>query len=72
MAFTSMNAGLQPYPDRVALTSNYLQWTDSTGGAPGFLDFSDFAAQYLPELYEQEVERFGNRTVSGFFKNGRG
>jgi len=68
MAFTSMNAGLQPYPDRVALTSNYLQWTDSTGGAPGFLDFSDFAAQYLPELYEQEVERFGNRTVSGFLR----
>ena len=68
MAFTNMNAGLQPYPDRVALTSNYLQWTDAGAGAPGFLDFSDFAQQYLPELYEQEVERFGNRTISGFLR----
>ena len=32
-----------------------------TGGA------NDFAQQYLPELYEQEVERYGNRTLSGFF-----
>ncbi len=25
-----------------------------------------WAQQYLPELYEQEVERYGNRTINGF------
>jgi hypothetical protein len=63
MAFTNMNAGLSPSQDRVTLPSNYLQW-DNNGGA----NFADFAQQYLPELYEQEVERFGNRTISGFLR----
>ena len=26
----------------------------------------DFTQQFLPEVYEKEVERYGNRTVSGF------
>jgi hypothetical protein len=63
MAFTTMNAGLQPFPEQVALTTNYLQWTQPLAG-----DFADFAQQYLPELYEQEVERYGNRTISGFLR----
>ena len=63
MAFTSMHAGLQPYSEQVTLSTNYLQWTDAAGA-----DFADFAQQYLPELYEQEVERFGNRTISGFLR----
>jgi len=63
MAFTTMNAGLTPALDRVTLPSNYLNWDDSTN--PNFVDF---AQQYLPELYEQEVERFGNRTISGFLR----
>ena len=46
------------------LDSNYLQWTDSTGTE----NFADFAQQYLPEIYEAEVERYGNRTLSGFLK----
>ena len=25
-----------------------------------------WAQQYLPELYEQEIERYGNRTIGGF------
>ena len=29
---------------------------------------NDFAQQYLPELYEAEVERYGNRTLSGFLR----
>ena len=29
---------------------------------------NDFAQQYLPELYEAEVERYGNRTISGFLR----
>ena len=63
MSFTSMHAGLQPYSEQVALSTNYLQWTDAAGA-----NFADFAQQYLPELYEQEVERFGNRTISGFLR----
>ena len=67
MSFTAMHAGLQPYPEQQVLSSNYLQWTDVGGGGAG-TDFADFAQQYLPELYEQEVERFGNRTISGFLR----
>ena len=34
--------------------------------ANNYLDFSTgWAQQYLPELYEAEVERYGNRTLSG-------
>ena len=48
--------GLQPHPVKgTALNTNYLQFTDSTGA-----NHSDFAKQYLPELYEAEVERYGN------------
>ena len=25
-----------------------------------------WAPHYLPELYEQEIERYGNRTINGF------
>jgi len=63
MAFTTQNAGLQPSPDQSVLSTNYLQWNNA-GGA----NFADFAQQNLPELYEQEVERFGNRTISGFLR----
>ena len=45
------------------LQTNYLNFTDSTNP-----DFSTFAQQYLPEIYEQEVERYGNRTLSGFLR----
>ena len=33
--------------------------------------FNQWAQQYLPELYEQEVERYGNRNIIWFLKNGR-
>ena len=49
------------------LQSNYLQWTENTNAAGNTPEnFSDFAQQYLPEIYEAEVERYGNRTLSGF------
>ena len=51
--------GLAPSQDKVALSSNYMSFTDGT---------RDFAQQYLPELYEAEVERFGNRTLQGFLR----
>jgi len=61
--FLSTGPGLIPTQDQSILSTNYLQWTDPNGG-----NFADFAQQYLPELYEQEVERFGNRTLSGFLR----
>ena len=45
------------------LLTNYLNFTD-----PNNENFSSFAQQYLPEIYEQEVERYGNRTLSGFLR----
>ena len=62
--FTVTNAGLSPTSDMSILSTNYLQWNDKAGA-----NFADFAQQYLPELYEQEVERFGNRTLSGFLRS---
>ena len=61
--FNVTNAGLSPTQDQSILSTNYLQWNDAAGA-----NFADFAQQYLPELYEQEVERFGNRTLSGFLR----
>ena len=49
-----------PSQTQEVLNSNYLQF--NTGGA------NDFIQQYLPEVYEQEVERYGNRTLSGFLR----
>ena len=56
----SFPAKIVPSQKKLALESNYLDFTDSSG--------NDFAQQYLPELYEQEVERYGNRTLSGFLR----
>jgi len=61
--FESFGPGLLPTQDQSVLSTNYLQWNDKNGE-----NFADFAQQYLPELYEQEVERFGNRTLSGFLR----
>jgi hypothetical protein len=49
-----------PSQKQQALASNYLNFTDGSG--------NDFAQQYLPEIYEAEVERYGNRTLSGFLR----
>ena len=55
----SFPAQIVPSQKKLALQDNYL---DFTGGD------NDFAQQYLPELYEQEVERYGNRTLGGFLR----
>ena len=51
---------IKPSQSQQLLQSNYLQFNTGTG--------KDFAQQYLPEIYEQEVERYGNRTLSGFLR----
>ena len=60
MALTPQFGTLVPSSTQQILASNYLQFNTGAG--------SDFAQQYLPEIYEQEVERYGNRTLSGFLR----
>jgi hypothetical protein len=46
---------LQPAPEQVALQTNYIT------------NFN-FMNQYLPDTYEKEFERYGNRTVASFLR----
>lgn len=48
---------LTPRPTQNLFNDNYLSLADM-----------DFTQQFLPEVYEKEVERYGNRTVSGFLR----
>ena len=59
MSLTPQFGSLIPSQTQELLPNNYLQFNNGT---------SDFAQQYLPEIYEQEVERYGNRTLSGFLR----
>jgi len=64
MGFTtsgSFPASIVPSQSRMALSSNYLSFDSAAGGGT-------FAQQYLPELYEAEIERYGNRTIGGFLR----
>ena len=56
----SFPASIVPMPKQQALVDNYINFHDSS--------FSTWTQQYLPELYEQEVERYGNRTLSAFLR----
>ena len=56
-----------PSQTQEILNSNYLQFNQGGPAGPGNGGDS-FAQQYLPEIYEQEVERYGNRTLSGFLR----
>ena len=63
MSFTtggSFPASIVPAQARMTLRTNYLDFSNGGG--------NDFAQQYLPELYEAEVERYGNRTIGGFLR----
>ena len=52
---------LTPRPTQTLWGDNYLSFDSNSGGGT-------FAQQFLPEIYEKEVERYGKRTVSGFLK----
>jgi len=56
----SFPASIVPAQKKMALETNFLEFNTGSG--------KDFAQQYLPELYEAEVERYGNRTLSGFLR----
>jgi hypothetical protein len=51
---------ITPSQQQLTLQQNYLAFNTGAAGA------NDFIQQYLPEVYEAEVERYGNRTLSGF------
>jgi len=55
-------ASITPMPNKVTVEGNYINFQDAAGG------FNAWAQQYLPELYEAEVERYGNRTLGGFLR----
>jgi len=59
MSILKGTGNVDAFPTKRALASNYLNFTDAS---------SDWSQQYLPELYEQEVERYGNRSVSSFLR----
>jgi len=61
MALTPTFGSIIPSQSQQVLNTNYLTFNDAAGGGT-------FAQQYLPEIYEQEVERYGNRTLSGFLR----
>ena len=48
-----------PKQSKYVTQENYLNFHDGT---------ADWTQQFLPELYEQEVERYGNRTLGGFLR----
>ena len=56
----SFPASIVPMPKQQAVVDNYINFHDAA--------FSTWTQQYLPELYEQEVERYGNRTLSAFLR----
>ena len=55
MPFTGPGFDLQPSAQQVPLATNYIT------------NF-DFLNQYLPDTYEKEFERYGNRTISSFLR----
>ena len=60
MAITLGSGTTTPAPVKQATNLNYIDFTaTATAG---------WAQQYLPELYEAEVEKYGNRSVGGFLQ----
>ena len=57
----SFPAGLTPSPTKTLFSGNYLTFDSGSGGGT-------FAQQFLPDVYEKEVERYGNRSVSSFLR----
>ena len=57
---TPTSYSLLPTQSKTLSTTNYIDFTSGAG--------NDFSQQYLPEIYEAEAERYGNRTVSGFLR----
>ena len=64
MALDPLFGSIVPSQKQQLLDTNFLSFNGGTGTG----DSDTFAQQYLPEIYEAEVERYGNRTLSGFLR----
>ena len=64
MAISPLFGSIVPSQSQQLLDTNFLSFNGGSGAG----DSDTFAQQYLPEIYEQEVERYGNRTLSGFLR----
>jgi hypothetical protein len=60
MALTPADYSLIPTQRKTLSDANWIDFTSGAG--------NDFSQQFLPEIYEAEAERYGNRTVSGFLR----
>ena len=61
MAFTAgIPAALQPTQSKTMYGGNYIDFT-----AAGF---EQWGQQFLPDVYEKEVERYGNRSIGSFLR----
>ena len=61
MAFTSgIPAALQPTQTKQMYAGNYIDFN-----AAGF---QQWGQQFLPDVYEKEVERYGNRSIGSFLR----
>ncbi len=60
-SFTLGTAGIvQPNVQKMTTPGSYIDFRSSTTAG--------WAQQYLPELYEAEVEKYGDRSISGFIQ----
>jgi len=61
MAFTvGTPAALQPTQSKTMYPGNYIDFTSTT--------FDQWGQQFLPDVYEKEVERYGNRSIGSFLR----
>jgi hypothetical protein len=61
MAFTAgLPAALQPTQSKTMYPGNYIDF-QATG-------FEQWGQQFLPDVYEKEVERYGNRSIGSFLR----
>ena len=60
MAITVANDHIVPAQKLQTTGQNYIDFRDSAT--------EGWAQQYMPEIYEAEVERYGKRTISGFLE----
>ena len=60
MAITLGSGTTTPAPIKQTLSTNYIDFTSAAT--------KGWAQQYVPDLYEAEIEKFGDRSVGGFLK----
>lgn len=61
MAFTAgVPAALQPTQTKTLYSGNYIDFTAAA--------FDQWTQQFLPDVYEKEVERYGNRSIGSFLR----